>query len=343
MIHLITGGSGFIGNLVARRLRERGDQVRVLDIWEDTSRPKGIEFFKCSVLDHQGVAAAMQGVDVVHHNAALVAQSAAGKKYWEVNVEGSRVVAEAAVKAGVQAFIHTSSTSVFGIPPKDGSAITNQTPTEPVEAYGRSKLAGEKLTEEILGRHNLPLITIRPRATLGAGRLGIYHILYQWIRENRSIYTIGKGHNKFQFIHALDLMDFYMLALDAGKTGTYNVGTDRFGTLREDIGRLIEAVGSQSRIKSLPQGLTINTLRVLYYLKLSPLVPYHFMTYHTSCYFDVQPLLEMGWKPRYSNIDMLKESYDWFLEGADKGPFEQRSPHRSPFKQGILWALKKVS
>ena len=57
-----------------------------------------------------------------------------------------------------------------------------------MEAYGRSKLAGEQLTEEIMAKHNLPLITIRPRATLGAGRLSIYHILYQWIRENRNIY-----------------------------------------------------------------------------------------------------------------------------------------------------------
>ena len=343
MKHLITGGSGFIGDLVARRLRERDEQVRVLDIWEDTSRPKDIEYVECSVLNRHGVAQAMKGVDVVHHNAALVAQTAAGKMYWQVNVEGSRIVAEEAAKAGVQAFIHTSSTSVFGIPPKDGGPITNQTPTKPAEAYGRSKLAGEKLTEEICEKHGIPLITIRPRATLGAGRLGIFQILFQWIKENRNVYVIGSGNNKFQFIHALDLIDFYMLALDKGKTGTYNVGTDEFSTLRGDIGSLIQYAGSRSKIKSLPEGLTINTLRVLHFIKLSPLVPYHYMTYHTSCYFDVQPLLDMGWKPRYSNINMLKESYDWFLEGAKTSRFEQKSPHRSPLKQGILWLLKKMS
>lgn len=343
MKHLITGGSGFVGNLVARRLRERGDHVRVLDVWDDPSRPADIQYFGCGVLDREGVAQAMRGVDVVHHNAALVAQTAAGKKYWEVNVEGSRIVAEEAAKAGVQAFIHTSSTSVFGIPPAHGGPITNQTPTVPAEAYGRSKLAGERVTEEICQKHGIPLITVRPRATLGAGRLGIFQILFQWIREGRNVYVIGSGNNKFQFIHALDLMDFYMLALDSGRTGTYNVGAEEFGTLREDIGDLIRDAGSSSVIKSLPQGLTINTLRALHYLKLSPLVPYHYMTYHTSCYFDVSPLLAMGWKPRYSNRAMLRESYDWFVNSGDEHRAEHGSPHRSPLSQGILWLLKKVS
>lgn len=343
MKHLITGGSGFIGNLVARRLIKHGEQVRVLDVWEDTSRPTNIEYYHCSVLSREGVAQAMQGVDIVHHNAALVAQTAAGKRYWQVNVEGSRIVAEEAVKADVQAFIHTSSTSVFGIPPKDGGPITNRTPTIPAETYGRSKLSGEKLTEEICQKHGIPLITIRPRATLGAGRLGIFQVLFQWIKENRNVYVIGSGNNKFQFIHASDLIDFYMLALDRGRTGTYNVGTDDFGTLRQDIESLIQYTGSLSKIKSLPENLTINTLRILHYLKLSPLVPYHYMTYHTSCYFEVQPLLDMGWKPRYSNIDMLKESYDWFVAGSEKSKLMHGSPHRSPLKQGILWLLKKAS
>src|SRR3546814_5011790 len=84
----------------------------------------------------------------------------------------------------------------------------------------KSKLAGERIMAEICGRHGIPLITIRPRATLGAGRLGIFQILFEWIRENRNVYVIGSGGNLVQFIHAHDLMDFYMLALDSGRPGT---------------------------------------------------------------------------------------------------------------------------
>jgi nucleoside-diphosphate-sugar epimerase len=341
MRHLITGGSGFVGNLVARRLLERGEAVRVLDIWEDASRPRGIEYVACSVLDRDGVARAMEGIDVVHHNAALVAQTDAGRDYWQVNVEGARIVAEEAARAGVQALIHTSSTSVYGIP--EDQPITAATPTRPVEPYGRSKLAGEQVVDRICHQHGIPLITIRPRATLGAGRLGIFQILFEWIKENRSVYVIGSGNIKFQFIHAYDLMDFYMLALDAGKNGTYNLGTDHFGTLRGDLESLIVYAGSTSKVKSLPENLAINALRLLYWLRLSPLVPWHYLTYHKACYFDVQPLLAMGWKPRYSNMDMLKESYDWFLNNAEARSAGPGSPHRSPIRQGILWLVKQMS
>ncbi len=339
MTHLITGGSGFIGNLVARRLSERGEKVRILDIWEDPSRPQDIEFVNCSVLDRDGVRHAMQGVDVVHHNAALVAQTDAGKQYWEVNAEGSRIVAEEAARAGARAIIHTSSTSVFGIP--NEAPITEHTPTLPVEPYGRSKLAGEQIVDEICEKNGITLITIRPRATLGAGRLGIFQILFEWIRDNRNVYVIGSGNIGFQFIHAHDLMDFYMLALDAGRNGTYNVGTHDFGTLRGDLERLIDYAERTSKVKSLPEGLTINTLRLLYWLRLSPLVPWHYMTYHKACYFDVQPLLDMGWKPQYSNMRMLKESYDWFLSSERQSAGQ--SPHRSPLGQKALWLVKKFS
>ncbi|MCF8709006.1 NAD-dependent epimerase/dehydratase family protein [Rhizorhapis sp. SPR117] len=340
MKHLITGGSGFIGNLAARRLRDRGENVRLLDIWADPSRPNDIEFVDSSVLNRDGVAKAMRGVDVVHHNAALVAQTGAGRRYWDVNVEGTRIVAEEAAKAKVKAVIHISTTAVFGIPP--ASAITSDTPLCPVEPYGKSKLAGEKIMADICARHDIPLITIRPRATLGAGRLGIFQVLFEWIRENRNVYVIGSGENRLQFIHAHDLMDFYMLALDAGKAGTYNVGTDRFGTLRGDLEELVRYAGSASRVKSLPETLAINALRILYYMHVSPLVPWHYLTYHKECHFDVAPLLKMGWRPRYSNTDMLHESYDWYCANAGLRTIEA-SPHRSPLRQGILWLVKQAS
>ena len=168
MRHLITGGSGFIGNLTARRLLERGEQVRVLDIWSDATQPKQIEFVHCSVLNKEGVAAAMRDVDVVHHNAALVAQTDAGRAYWDVNVEGTRIVTDEAAKAGVKSLIHVSSTAAYGIPP--AGPITAATPLNPVEPYGKSKLAGEKIAEEICRANGIKLVTIRPRATLGAGR-----------------------------------------------------------------------------------------------------------------------------------------------------------------------------
>lgn len=344
MKHLVTGGSGFIGNLVARRLRDQGEEVRNLDVWCDPSQTKDIEFIESSVLNREGVARAMQGVDMVHHNAALVAQTDAGKEYWNVNVEGTRIVVEEAAKAGVKTLVHVSSTAAYGIPPV--GPITEDTPLKPVEAYGISKLASERVAEELCKANNISLITIRPRATLGAGRMGIFQILFEWIRENRNVYVIGSGNIRFQFIHAHDLMDFYMIALKVDQCGTYNVGTDQFGTLRGDLEALIRYAGSSSKVKSLPQTLTINTLRALHALRLSPLVPWHYLTYHKECYFDVAPLLATGWRPRYSNSKMLQESYDWYCATRNAGSDANRttgSPHRSPLRQGALWLVKQMS
>ena len=80
MKHLVTGGSGFLGNLIARRLHARGELVRVLDLWEDNSRPKEIEFVHCDIRDASGVGRAMIGVEVVQYltdRAEIVAEALA--------------------------------------------------------------------------------------------------------------------------------------------------------------------------------------------------------------------------------------------------------------------------
>lgn len=340
--HLVTGGSGFLGNLIARRLLERGEQVRVLDVWEDPSHPAGVEYVECDILQREGVARAMRGIDVVHHNAALVPLTKSGKKFRAVNVEGSRIAAEEAVGAGVCAFIHMSSSAIYGAP--TSCPITENTPTSPIEAYGRAKLAGEEAVREVCSQADLPLVVIRPRTILGEGRLGVFQILFEWIRQGKNVYSIGDGNIKFQFVHAHDLMDFYMLALDGGRPGVYNVGTDEFGTLRGALENLIAYAGSTSRVRSLPVWLTINTLRTLDWFHLSPLAPWHYLTYHKAFHFEVTPLLGMGWRPRYSNDEMFRESYDWFLANRDRLQAQKAgSPHRRPVREIALRIVKWFS
>jgi hypothetical protein len=90
--------------------------------------------------------------------------------------------------------------------------------------------------------------------------------------------------------------------------------------------------------------LTIAALGVLDKLGLSPLAPWHYLTYHKPFYFDVSKLLALGWKPRYSNDEMLRESYDWFRANYSRLIAEKAgSPHRRAVKQGLLWVLKRLS
>jgi nucleoside-diphosphate-sugar epimerase len=341
MRHLVTGGSGFLGNLIARRLYERGEEVKILDIWQDSTRPSEIEYIECDIRDRDRVSQSMKGIDVVHHNVALVPLTKSGKKFWEVNVEGSKIAAEEAARSGVQSFIHMSSSAIFGSPL---CPISNATPTKPVEIYGRGKLAGELAVREICDRANLPLIVIRPRTILGEGRLGIFQILFEWIQEGRNVYVIGSGEMEFQFVHAHDLMDAYMLALDLGKPGIYNVGAAEYGTLKQGLNNLISHANTKSKVKSIPAWLAINSLRLLDLVGLSPLAPWHYLTYHKPFYFDVEPLTRLGWQPKYSNDRMFQESYDWFQQNYQKLQAEKAgSAHRRPVKEKMLWLLKQFS
>lgn len=341
MHHLVTGGSGFLGNLIARRLLAKGEQVRILDIWQDPNRPVEIDYVEADICDRDRVYGAMQGIDVVHHNVALVPLTKSGAKFWRVNVEGSKVAAEMAVKAGVKSFVHMSSSAIYGSPV---CPITANTPYKPVEIYGRGKLAGELAVRQICEQAGLPLIVIRPRTILGEGRLGIFQILFEWIAEGRNIYVIGDGNIEFQFVHAHDLMDAYMLALDAGQPGIYNVGAADYGTLRQGLTNLIAYAGTSSQVKSIPAWLAINSLRFLDWFGLSPLAPWHYLTYHKPFYFDLEPLVRLGWQPKYSNDLMFAESYDWFrLNYARLQAEKAGSPHRRPVKEKILSLLKHFS
>ncbi len=342
MKHLITGGSGFLGSLIGESLLKRGYSVLSLDVWEPPQRNNEIEFVLGSILDRDLVRQSLKGVDVVHHSAALVPLTKSGRLFHEVNVEGTRIMAEEAARANVNYFVHTSSSTVFGRP--SPCPVDNSRPLEPVEEYGMSKLGAEIVVKEISDQSGMPLIVVRPRTMVGAGRLGIFQILFEWIKENRNIYVIGDGTNKIQFLHGHDLIDCYMFLCEKKLPGFYNVGTDRFDTLEMTLANLINHAGSKTKVKHLPKTLTTQTLAWLDALSLSPLAPWHYLTYSEDFYFDMKPLEELGWKPRYSNDEMLRLSYDDFFANYDKSKeSDSGSAHRKRVKEKVLWLLKQIS
>jgi nucleoside-diphosphate-sugar epimerase len=341
MRHVITGGSGFLGNLLARRLRATGQEVVLIDVWEDQTRPKDIKFVNCDILNRDLVRATLSGADIVHHTAALVPLTKSREKFHQVNVIGSQIVAEEAAAAGVKCFIHASSSAIFGAPKCPAG---NNSPLVPLEIYGKSKLEGELAVREVAEKTGMKLVAVRPRTILGEERLGIFQILFDWIKDGSNIFVLGDGSNKIQFLHADDLIDAYMLVYEVGKPGLYNVGSDSFGTLRNDLETLIRHANSQTRVIGLPEQAAITTLQCLDKLGLSPLAPWHYLTYGKDFYFDLKPLLDLGWKPKYSNERMLRESYDSFLANhAQLSKVTTGSAHRKPVKERALRVLKVLS
>jgi hypothetical protein len=129
------------------------------------------------------------------------------------------------------------------------------------------------------------------------------------------------------------------------KRGLFNVGAQEFGTLREDLEALIAHAGTRTRVKSLPVGLAIGALTALDKLHLSPLGPWHYLTYHKPFYFDNQPAMDaLDWRPRHGNVEILATAYDWFVAHSTQGDATKMgSFHKKSVKQGVLRLLKAIA
>lgn len=333
-LHLVTGGSGFLGTKLVHRLWLNGDRVRILDTAGNNWNRKAIEFVQGDICDRDTVRMAMNGVDVVHHLAALVPLSKAGHRFELVNNKGSEIVAREAGIAGVKRFVYVSSSTVYGLPPE--LPITSLTPRQPVEAYGRSKLDGETNAKHLSTYFGMSFLSIRPRTIIGPERMGIFQLLFDWIADDKTVFMLGDGSNKFQFIHVDDFIDAYLLLLERGQRGFWNVGTPHFGTLGEAIASLIYFASSSSKIVHLPVWPAKVVLRLLSVTGLMPLAPWHYLSYAHPFHFDVQDLIRLGWKPRYSNDRALHEAYHWYITNRYTLGQRSGSVHQSSVKKGLL-------
>ncbi len=340
---LITGGSGYFGCLLRDRLLERGDSVRVFDLVNVEDRPKSVEFVRGDIRDKAAVARACAGVDVVYHNVAQVPLAKDRTLFWSVNCDGTEHLLSAARTAGVRKIVHTSSSAVFGVP--RSNPVDETTEPTPMEEYGKAKLAAELLVRRHVAETGLDVTIIRPRTIVGHGRLGIFQILFNWVEEGRNIPVLGKGDNVYQFVHADDLADACIRAGARPGFAVYNIGTERFGTMRQTLEALCRHAATGSHVYSVPMGLAVAAMRLTSALGLSPLGPYHSLMYGRSLWFDVgRAQRELGWSSRWSNEEMICQSYDWYRAHKAEvlhGP--AASPHRSAIKQGVLAIVRRLS
>src|SRR5206468_9238347 len=155
----------------------------------------------------------------------------------------------AALEAKVRKVINVSSSAVFGAP--KSNPVTEETPPTPGEAYGRAKLEGERLCRGYAQR-GLDVTIIRPRTIMGHGRLGIFQILFEWIHEGYNVPVLGRVDNVYQFVHADDLAEAFLLASARPGPTTYNCGAAKFGTMREALKHLCAHAKTGSKISRVP-------------------------------------------------------------------------------------------
>jgi nucleoside-diphosphate-sugar epimerase len=344
---LVTGGSGYFGEILIQILLEKGWEVFNLDLNVNSGLPLEKQFIG-DIRNPELCSKATQGIDVVFHNVAQVPLAKDNELFLSVNIDGTRNILDAASDSGVSQYIYTSSSAVFGLPSQ--LPITSSSLPLPIEKYGEAKLEGEKLCLERQGSKMLIKI-VRPRTILGAGRMGIFSLLDRWISEGSDIYILGNGSGPYQFVHSQDLAEGIVRSVSIESDCILNLGASSFGSFRDDLKALCDYSKTGSKVRTLPEFPFRVILQTLSRFRLLPFAPYQLLLYGKPMYFDsTEDWNRLGYQPKYSNFQCLVDGYDWYLTNATTKSDVEVSAHKSSLK-GValdllslfLKALKKIT
>ena len=244
---LVTGASGFIGSAVARLLAERGYSVRAL---VRTTSPRAhldgadIEFTTGDLRDPASLAPAMAGVRYLFHVAADYRLWAPNpREIIENNVAGTRAIMDAALAAGVERVIYTSSVATLALK-LDGQPVDESVPLEEanaIGAYKKSKVAAERLVEKMIAQEKLPAVIVNPSTPVGprdvrptpTGRI---------IIEAATGRVPGYVETGLNFVHVDDVAAGHLAALDKGRIGERYI----LGGENVPLGTMLAEVTSQA-------------------------------------------------------------------------------------------------
>lgn len=337
----ITGGAGFLGINLVRYLLERDWEPVCYDLVEfDYPEKDRVTAVRGDIRDKAALREAMDGCQYVVHTAAALPLYTP-RDIYTTDVDGTRNVLEAAEWSGVRRVVHISSTAVYGIP--DHHPLREDDKLEGVGPYGEAKILAE---EECLKfrEKGMCVPIIRPKSFVGPERLGVFALFYDWAKDGHGFPMIGSGNNRYQLLDVEDLCQAIWLCLTLEPervNDTFNIGAKEFTTMREDYQAVLDCAGFGKKIRGLPAGPVIMTLRVLEALKLSPLYKWVYETASKDSFVSIEKAERvLGFKAQHSNKDALIRNYRWYLDNLDQFSHTSGISHRAPWKQGILKLFK---
>jgi nucleoside-diphosphate-sugar epimerase len=341
---LVTGGAGFMGINLVRHLLARGARVRSWDIAPfDYPEADRIDVLQGDIRDLTLHERAFEGVDVVVHCAAAL-PLAPPAEIRSTNVDGTRMLLETAARKGTGRFIHISSTAVYGIP--DHHPLVETDRMEGVGPYGASKVAAEGVCAPFREAGGMVLPILRPKSFVGPERLGAFKLLYDFASTGHNFPVLGAGNNLYQLLDVEDLCAAVMLCAtgDAGAVNaTFNIGAERFGSLRQSFQAVLDRAGHGKRVIGLPEAPAIWTLRGLEALHLSPLYKWIYETAGKESFVSIdRAKAVLGFAPGFSNEEALIRNFDWFLENRGRIGAASGVTHRVPWKRGALAVARLV-
>lgn len=222
---LITGGSGFIGLMLADRFLRKGHRVRVLV--RDVVKAQYLlddrcEICKGDITNKDSLNGCCDGIDVVYQMIAKVGNDLPSaetlEKFRDVNVKGLDNICQEAIKAGVKRFISISSIAAMGI--VRHGIINEESPCNPYLPYQVSKREGELLVLKLIEEQNFPAIIVRPAKVYGYGEREYSYLKVAQLCKKGFFPKVGWGKNLASHCYITDLIDGLECCLEKGNIGS---------------------------------------------------------------------------------------------------------------------------
>ncbi len=314
---LVTGATGFIGSHLTRLLVERGDEVRATVRASSRSGPLealGVRPVRADILDRRSIRRAMRGIDRVFHVAGVTELNASRARTFSLNVEGTRIVLEEALRAGVERAVYTSSVVAIGPAPPGQSADE----TSAWEAgryaipYLDAKHEAEIAALRLIAR-GLPLVTVNPAHVLGPGDPGRSSttLVRRFMRRQIPAYVDGT----VNVVGVQDVARGHLLADIRGRVGErYILGNRNF-----TLDRLFADLGRLSGIE--PPALRLPLVAALALRAAGARVPVGDVPSATEiraaslnwAFVSHKARRELGWRPS-PHEECLEETVAWYRE-----------------------------
>jgi UDP-glucuronate 4-epimerase len=309
---LVTGGAGFIGSYMVKALAKRGEEVVIVDNFSDIYKVQlkkdriktfladsKFKLYKADITDKKAMEKIFkkEKFDKVLHLAAMAGVRYSIENpyiYEEVNVKGSMILMELAVKYKIKHFVFASSSSVYGANPK--APFTEEDKTEqPVSFYAATKKSQELMAYVYHQVYGLKISGLRYFTVYGEwGRPNMaYYIFTDKIFNNQPIEVFNNGKMKREFTYIDDIVLGSLKVLDKIEDyEIYNIGGGKSIELIDFIETIEEAVGKKAPKK---------------YLKMQP-------GDVVETVADISKLKKLGWQPKTDLKTGIKRFVDWYRE-----------------------------
>jgi nucleoside-diphosphate-sugar epimerase len=319
---LVTGGTGFTGTALVKRLIDEGHSVVALDYKEglqcDTLRAHGAEVVIGSVTDKDAVERSMKGVEFVFHLAAAFRElNVPDSFYDDVNVGGTRIVLEAARRQGVRKFVYCSTCGVHGN--VDRPPANEDAPIQPADYYQRTKYEAEPLVLREAG--STETVILRPAAIYGPGDPERFFMIFKRVAKG-TFPMFGSGRTLYHPLYIDNLVDSFLLCMPpgVGSGRAYLIADEHYYPIEEIVKEVARALDVPVRIPHYPVLPVVAVGHVVEKIcrpfgVTPPIFPRRVDWYRQNRAFDIsRAKRELGYVARVPLPEGLRLTGQWYRE-----------------------------